>query len=139
LEISKVNVKKTRSSPKSNKVVQKDFGNEFESANKRQREKQLSKLLENIKKKGRQIIETNSISAIHQYKNHIKEYLSIVLEDAYLVEKIHSMYNNTTTLVAIINKELDSLANSVLQQEKDTLAVISKIENIEGLLIDTFQ
>ena len=141
MEISKVKFENQlpHSTLKSDKKNQKDFGNEFESASKRQRENQLSKLLDSIKKKGKQIIDTKSISAVHEYKNHVKEYLSIVLKDAYIVEKIHSIYGNTTTLVAIINKELDSLANTVLLQEKDTIAVINKIENIEGLLLDTYE
>lgn len=124
----------------SNKKVGKDFSEEFGSASKRERDRQLAKLIDTIKKKGKHIIETHSINAVHEYKSHIKEYLSLVLKDAYRVEKIRSMYSgNPATLVEVINEELNELAHTVLVQEKGTIALVNKIEHIEGLIVDTYQ
>jgi len=117
----------------------KDFNQELNSANKRQRDSHLHKLLEEIKKKGKRVIETGSINAVHEYKEHIREYLSIVLKDAYTVQKLRSIYNNPATLVDIINRELDELAQTVLTEEKGTIKIVSKIERIEGLLLDTYK
>jgi len=142
VEISKLssNEHVKNNSSISSKKVGKDFSEEFGSASKRERDKQLSKLIDAIKRKGRHIIETHSINAVHEYKSHIKEYLSIVLKDAYRVEKIRSMYSgNPAILVEIINEELNELAHTVLVQEKGTITLVSKIEHIEGLLLDIYQ
>lgn len=142
MEISKLSSNKELkpSSSISNKKIDARFADEFNSASKRETEKQMGKLLEDIKRKGKQIIETRSISTVHEYKNHIKEYLSMVLKDAYRVEKLRSMYNgNPSTLIEIINEELNNLAECILVQEKDTISIVNMIEHIEGLLIDTYK
>lgn len=141
MDINKISSNKPTLQSKSisMKKTGKDFSEEFSSATKREREKQLSKLLDNIKKKGKMIVETRSITVIHEYKDSIREYLSLALQDAYRVDKLKSIYGNPSTLVDIINKELDSLVQTILVQEKDTIEVVNMIENIEGLLIDTYK
>jgi uncharacterized protein YaaR (DUF327 family) len=124
----------------SSKNMKHDFSEEFGSAAKRERDKQLGKLLDDIKKKGRQVVETRSVAAVHDYKSRIKEYLSLVLKDAYRVDRLRSAYSgNPTTLVAIISEELDKLAQTVLVQEKDTISVVNMVDRIEGLLVDTYE
>lgn len=142
MEISKLTtnkgVKKTPSIL--SKKMDKGFAQEFDSAAKKEKESQLGHMLNNIKRKGKQIIETRNISVVHEYKDNIKEYLSLVLKDAYRIEKLRSIYNgNPSTLVEIINEELNHLAQAVLVQEKDTISVVNMIEHIEGLLIDTYK
>lgn len=142
MEVSKLSgEKQIRNTPSiSNKKLDRDFAQEFSSARKREKDKYLGRLLNEIKKKGKRVIETGSIEAVREYKNNIKEYLSMVLKDAYRVERLRSIYNgNPATLVEIINEELNELAQTVLVQEKGTIAVINKIEHIEGLLIDTYE
>lgn len=122
------------------KKASKSFSDSFNSATKEQRQKQLEKLLVNIKKKGKQIIETRSLSDIREYKNNIKEYLSIILEDSFKVQKLRSMYNgNPSVYVQIINEKLNELAQAVLEQENGNIKLINKIEEIEGLLLDSYQ
>lgn len=142
MEISKLSSSKEvkQSNSISSKKVDKGFEDQFNSAAKKEKEKYIGKLLENIKKKGRQIIETRSVSVVHDYKDSIKEYLSLILGDAYKVERIRSMYNgNPSTLVEIVNEELNKLAQNVLVQEKGTIEIVNLIEHIEGLLVDVYQ
>lgn len=142
MEISKLSPNKQikNSQLVSSKKMNKDFAEEFGSAAKRERDKHLGRLLQEIKKKGKRIIDTGSMEAVREYKSHIKEYLSLVLKDAYRVEKIRSIYNgNPATLVEVINEELNQLAQAVLVQEKGTITIVNKIANIEGLLIDTYK
>lgn len=142
MDISRVSSNKQvgNTSSISTKKPEKDFSEEFSSATKREKDKYLNKLIDDIKRKGKHIIETGSVAAVRDYKDTIKEYLSLVLKDAYRVEKLRSIYSgNPHTLVEIINKELDELAQTVLVEERGTIKVVNKIENIEGLLIDTYQ
>lgn len=142
MEISKLSTNKEvkQKTAISSKKMDKGFAEEFNSASKKEREKQIGNLLDKIKKKGKQIIETRSITAVHEYKNNIKEYLSLILQDAYRVARVRSMYNgNPSALVEIVNDELNKLAQNVLVQEKGTIEVVNLIEHIEGLLIDTYQ
>ncbi len=141
MDINKISSNKPTLQSKSisMKKADKNFSEEFGSATKREREKQLGQLLHNIKRKGKMIVETRSITVVHEYKDSIREYLSLALQDAYRVDKLKSIYGNPSTLVDIINKELDSLVQTVLVQEKDTIEVVNMIENIEGLLIDTYK
>ncbi|KPU46305.1 hypothetical protein OXPF_00920 [Oxobacter pfennigii] len=142
MEISKVSSDKQvkQRSVVTNKKLDKNFSEEFSSANKRESENRLGRLFEEIKKKGKRIIETHSVTAVQEYKAHIKEYLTLVLKDAYRIKKLRSMYNgNPATVVDVINKELDELANTILVHEKGTIEVVNKITSIEGLLIDIYQ
>lgn len=142
MEISRIGAKNDikQASSISSKKADSNFADEFSSAKKRESDKQLGRLLDTIKKKGKQIIETRSITAVHDYKKNIKEYLSLVLKDAYRVEKLKSLYDgNPTTFVDIINEELNELTQTVLVQEKGTISVVNMIENIEGLLVDAYE
>jgi Uncharacterized protein conserved in bacteria len=142
MDISRVSSNKQLTSTTSitTKKASQEFGSELSSASKRERDRYLNKLMDSIKKKGRQIIESGSIKAVHEYKNYIKEYLSVVLKDAYKVERLRSLYDgNPSVFVDIVNKELDELAQTVLVEEKGTIKVVNKIDNIEGLLLDVYK
>lgn len=142
MEISRLSPKKDtrQTSSISNKKVSGSFSDEFNSAQSREKGKELGRLLDSIKRKGKRIIETRSITAVRQYKEDIKEYLSLVLKDAYRVEKLRSLYDgNPTTFVDIINNELNELAQAVLVEEKGTISVVNMIEHIEGLLVDIYR
>lgn len=142
MEISKTDPKHgvNYNKPISNKKIETGFSEQFNSATKRENDNHLGKLLDSIKKKGRQIIEDPNIGDVREYKKNIKEYLSLVLEDAYRVEKLRSLYDgNPSAFVKIINKELDELTQAVLVEEKGTISVVNKIEHIEGLLVDIYK
>lgn len=134
-------IKKNFSSPTQIKRKTENFSSQFQFADNRERKQSLEKLLSKIKKKGKQIIQTNSIKAVQEYKSMIREYLSLILQSGYKIKKIQSSWGgmNTMTIIKILDKELEELSQLVLKEQRDILAIINKIDCISGILLDAYQ
>ncbi|RBP40621.1 YaaR family protein [Garciella nitratireducens] len=134
-------IKKRSFSPTKRKSPDKNFSSQFQFANNQQRKEHLKKLLSKIEKKGKQIIQSNSIKAVEEYKSLIHEYLSFFLYSGYKIQKIENSWKgmNPMTIVKVLDKELEQLSQFILKEQQDTLAIINKIDTISGILLDTYQ
>lgn len=133
---------KKLSQPQNTPAVQRadGFSQQFQSARHSKDDAHLNELLKKIKKKGEQVIKTQSIRGVHEYKLYIKEYLSFILKSSYRVKESQSPWGlDPLSMIAVIDKELDELGRMMLDGERDTLALVKKIDSIEGLLIDVYQ
>lgn len=134
-------IKKDFSSPTQIKRKSENFSSQFQFEDNRKRKQSLKKLLSKINKKGRQIIQTNSIKAVQEYKSMIREYLSLILQTGYKIKKIQSPWNgmNSMTIIKILDRELEELSQLVLKEQQGTIAIINKIDCISGILLDAYQ
>lgn len=141
MKISSSNrIKDTISPPSKVRRKTKNFSQEFSFSNNQERKKHLKNLLEKIKKKGKHIVTTNNIRTIAEYKAIIKEYLTIILKSGYDIKKIqHPWDGQNMSLVDIIDKELEELSTILLEEQKDALAIVNKIDSIQGILIDLYK
>ena len=112
------------------------FSSEFKFSNERERRENLKKLLSRINIKGRQVISSKSIRAVNEYKSMIQEYLSLLLHQGFCIKKVDSPWHGMDSLriVEIIDKELEELSHLLLMEEKETLAIINKVDCINGIL-----
>jgi uncharacterized protein YaaR (DUF327 family) len=141
MKISSSNrIKDTISPPSKVRRKAKNFSQEFSFSNNQERKKHLKNLLEKIKKKGKHIVTTNNLRTIAEYKAIIKEYLTIILKSGYDIKKIqHPWDGQNMSLVDIIDKELEELSTILLEEQKDALAIVNKIDSIQGILIDLYK
>lgn len=142
MKISSANsIKKDFPSPFKVKRKPQSFSSEFQFANHREKKQHLKKLLDKINKKGQQVIQSNSINAIEEYKLMIKEYLSYILETGYNIKQVQSPWNGmgSMTIVEVLDQELDKLSSLVLEEQKDTFAIINMVDCISGILLNIYR
>lgn len=100
----------------------------------------LTSLIEEISIQGERICTHMDIADLRQYRNLIASFINEVVthsheftRDNFLDRRgRHRVYGN----VKIINKELDSLAEELLKNEKDAVSILSRTGQIQGLILD---
>lgn len=99
-------------------------------------------LLQDITFQGKRIAEHMDIREMKAYRGKIKELLNEVVYRSHKFSREnfldrkgrHRVYG----IIRLIDENLDQLASELLLDEKDHIAILKKIGEIEGLLIDIF-
>ncbi|OPY58857.1 MAG: hypothetical protein A4E55_00588 [Pelotomaculum sp. PtaU1.Bin035] len=113
----------------------KGFSNTLDMA-KRDQQK-LDEMVKKIKTSGDKLKRTQSKADVIEYKKYIREYLSFVLENYYRVKQDYGL-GRLLLRVEAINKKIEELTNALLEQQKASIAIVSKIDEITGLLVDLY-
>lgn len=100
----------------------------------------LNLMLEDIVQQGKKIAKRTDISEMRQYRQLIKEFLNEVVNRSHQFSREnfldrrgrHRVYG----IVKLIDKNLDELAEELIKDEKDNIAILNKIDEIRGLLLD---
>ena len=100
----------------------------------------LESLLDGIYEVGEKLKKTPDRAHVVRYKAVVKRFIEIVLERGLGIEETTSSPNilkqKRFTLVKVIDQKLERLASGVLQNQRDTLEILGKIDEINGLLVD---
>lgn len=99
-------------------------------------------LLTDITAQGERIAQHMDIRDLKKYRGLIKDFLNEVVyrshkfsRDNFLDRRgRHRVYG----IIRLIDENLDELAEALVADEKDHLAILSKIGEIKGLLLDIF-
>lgn len=117
-----------------------DFAGAFDMANKNQSEQQLQEMLKDIEKLGKRLTKTKTLEDARIYRNKIREYLTFILKNTYMLKKdTNSLTFSIHTRVEIINEKLDELNRAVMEEQREAIDIADKIEEIKGLLVDVLQ
>jgi len=100
----------------------------------------IESLLNDITFWGKRIAEHPDIADLKRYRGLIGEFVNEVIANAYEFSREnfldrrgrHRVYG----IVRQVNKELDELAQELLKAEKDHIAILDRIDQIQGLLLD---
>ncbi len=112
------------------------------SYDEREAEKNLAELLDEIDKLGKKLIEEPDVDVASEYRSAVAAFIDKVIKRIYKVREINELKytrNKVYLLVEKINGELDELLNMVIQKERDKMALLSKITEIRGMLVDLFR
>jgi uncharacterized protein len=116
-----------------------NFSESFNQVNKIKSKEQLDSYIKQIKEIGQRLINTKGYTDVINYKNAIQKYLKSVVDYTYEIDKKDSFWNNNYfKTVNVINEKLDTITRSFLNDEKDNIDIASKIDEINGLLIDLY-
>jgi uncharacterized protein YaaR (DUF327 family) len=116
------------------------FSAELNLADKEQTDKNVKQMLDNIDKLSKRLITTRSVADAEKYKNSVRDYLSYVVKNIYVLRKETSPLNyGVHTRIEIINKKLDEITKEALAEQKNTIKLASKIEELRGLLVDVYK
>lgn len=100
----------------------------------------LNTLMTQITEQGEKIAKHTDISDMRRYRELVKDFMNEVVNRSHEFSREnfldrrgrHRVYG----IVKLVDKNLDDLATELLKDEKDNLAILSKVGEIRGLLID---
>lgn len=100
----------------------------------------LGTLMKEIEEEGAKIAKHMDIKDMKHYRAKIKEFMNEVVSRSHEFSREnfldrrgrHRVYG----IVKLVDKNLDELAEELIKDEKDNLAILGKIDDIRGLLLD---
>lgn len=103
-------------------------------------QEKLNSMMEEITVQGDKISKHMDIKEMKKYRELVKGFLNEVVSRSHEFSREnfldrrgrHRVYG----IVRLVDKNLDDLAGELVKDEKDHLAIISKIDDIRGLLLD---
>ena len=127
--------------PKSQKATDEEFKfTLIRNIDKADLKEKLTGLMKDIEEQGEKIAKHMDIKDMKKYRTSIKEFMNEVAAIAHEFSREnfldrrgrHRVYG----IIRQVDKNLDDLAQELMKEEKDHLAILGKIDDIRGLLID---
>ena len=102
----------------------------------------LSGLMEEITMQGDRLAKKRDIRDMKKYRGLIKEFMNEIINRSHQFSREnfldrrgrHRVYG----IIRMVDQTLDELAQELVKDEKDNLAILAKIGEIRGLLLDIF-
>lgn len=102
----------------------------------------LNGLMEQITAEGQKLAKRRDVKDMRHYRGLIKEFLNEVVTHSHSFSREnfldrrgrHRVYG----IIRLVDENLDQLAQELMKDEKDNLAILNKIGEIRGLLLDIF-
>lgn len=102
----------------------------------------LEGLMEEIAMQGQKLSKRRDVRDMKHYRGLVKEFLNEVVTHSHSFSREnfldrkgrHRVYG----IIRLIDENLDQLAQELMKDEKDNLAILSTIGEIQGLLLDIF-
>ena len=96
-------------------------------------QERLTNLMAEITTEGEKLAKKRDVKDMRHYRGLVKEFLNEV------VTRSHSFSReNVYGIIRLVDENLDQLAQELMKDEKDNLAILNKIGEIRGLLLDIF-
>ena len=103
-------------------------------------QERLTHLLGKIDEQGKRIAEHMDIRDMKQYRALVKEFVNEVVNRSHKFSREnfldrrgrHRVYG----MVKLVDKNLDDLAEALVEDEKDHLDILGRVDEIRGLLLD---
>ncbi len=103
-------------------------------------QEKLSSLMKDIEEQGSKLAKHMDIRDMKRYRSLVKEFMNEVTTRSHEFSREnfldrrgrHRVYG----IVKEVDKSLDDLAQELLKDEKDNLAILNKIDDIRGMLLD---
>lgn len=102
----------------------------------------LTGMMEEITRQGDKLAKRRDIKDMKRYRALIKDFMNEIVNRSHAFSREnfldrkgrHRVYG----IIRLIDQNLDELAQELVKDEKDNLAILSKIGEIRGLLLDIF-
>ena len=100
----------------------------------------LSGLMDEITEQGKKLSEHMDIRDMKKYRSLVNDFMNEVVNRSHKFSREnfldrrgrHRVYG----LVKLVDKNLDELAGELVKEEKDHIAILGKVDEIRGLLLD---
>lgn len=102
----------------------------------------LQTLMEEITMQGNKLAKRRDVKDMRHYRGLVKDFLNEVVTHSHSFSREnfldrrgrHRVYG----IIRLVDENLDQLAQELMKDEKDNLAILNKIGEIRGLLLDIF-
>lgn len=102
----------------------------------------LMQMMEEITRQGDKLAKHRDIKDMRRYRALIKDFMNEIINRSHAFSREnfldrkgrHRVYG----IIRLIDQNLDELAQELVKDEQDNLAILSKIGEIRGLLLDIF-
>lgn len=102
----------------------------------------LTQVINKIEEQGKQLVKSQTIDSLRKYKTLVKQFMNKVVKNGFELHKERGFNHRGTTKVYKLVKEVDTklvdLTNDILQKEKDSLNLLKRVGEIQGLLINMY-
>lgn len=107
-----------------------------------QLQERLQTLMEEITMQGSKLAKRRDIKDMKHYRSLVKAFLNEIVTHSHSFSREnfldrrgrHRVYG----IIRLVDENLDQLAQELMKDEKDQLAILNKIGEIRGLLLDIF-
>lgn len=102
----------------------------------------LQSLMEEITMQGEKLAKRRDVKDMKHYRGLVKEFMNEIVTRSHSFSREnfldrrgrHRVYG----IIRLVDENLDQLAQELMKDEKDNLAILNKIGEIRGLLLDIF-
>lgn len=103
-------------------------------------QQKLSAMMQEITEQGEKISKHMDIKDMKRYRELVKGFMNEIVTRSHQFSREnfldrrgrHRVYG----IVKLVDKNLDELAEELMKEEKDHLAIVGKVDDIRGLLLD---
>lgn len=129
-------------SNKRSEVQNKQFIEKFQNIKSEQVREHLEKLFTQISAQSEKISERLHISEVIRYKNLVREFLDVAVKNSHQFSKQNFLdrrgRHRVYSIVKSVDRELEAITKEFLNKEVDRLAVVKRLDDIRGMLLDVF-
>jgi len=105
-------------------------------------QEKLQLLMQEITTEGEKLAKRRDVKDMKHYRGLVKEFLNEIISRSHMFSREnfldrrgrHRVYG----IIRLVDENLDELAQELMKEEKDNLAILNKIGEIRGLLLDIF-
>lgn len=101
----------------------------------------LDQLMELIEEKAKKLRQNMSIQNLSEYRHYVKQFLKTFNEEFMHANQSISWNRGSMknyTVLAEIDENLEQLRSLFMEEQKDSLKIIEKLDAIRGLLLDLY-
>ncbi len=143
MKVNKVTKTSQVSSKKINKISSNTSFSEVLDYNQEERKREnLNYLLDEIKKKGKDLKHSKEVEVLVEYKKMIKAFVSEAVEYGFEINEKRGFgmrgRNKILRTVSLVDDKLLELTEALLTEEKSSIKLLAKIGEIEGLLLNLY-
>ncbi len=106
----------------------------------RRERRTVEELLDGVFSAGDELKKLATLDRIKEYRRRVREFVKYVVSRTLAVEETTSGVNllrrKRFTLVRVIDRKLEELAVSVLSAQREQLAILAQVDEINGMLVD---
>ena len=96
--------------------------------------------MDEITEQGKKISEHMDIRDMKKYRSLVKDFMNEVVNRSHKFSRENFLdrrgRHRVYWLVKLVDKNLDELAGELVKEEKDHIAILGKVDEIRGLLLD---
>jgi uncharacterized protein YaaR (DUF327 family) len=100
----------------------------------------LNGMLTEITSQGKRLAKRMDLRDMKHYRELIKEFMNEIVNRSHKFSRENFLdkkgRHRVYTMIKLVDKNLDELAAELIKDEKDHLAILNKIDEIRGLLLD---